>query len=364
MKLPHLTPGRLFGGDYRVLEPLAHGGMGSIYVVEQISTGRHRALKLMRPDLIQDKRSCERFIREARIGSRIDSAHIVDVIAAGVDEPTNTPWLVMELLDGENLYDYSIRSGPITPTRLLAIFGQLCHALQHAHDAGVVHRDLKPENIFLARSRRSDAEFTVKVLDFGIAKFVSGAMSTATQAIGTPLWMAPEQTDPSATITPATDIWPLGLIAFFLLSGREYWRVANSENPALQHVLAEVLTHPIEAASARSTTLEGAALPLSFDPWFARCVDRDPASRFENVTATLAALSRAFATPSPRVAPTVPMSAGSPVAPTQLMSPAEADTTTLRAKALATVRTWALGLLAVGIACIGVGALLLVFGNL
>ena len=98
-----LSPGSIFAGQFRIVRPLAKGGMGAVYVVEQAGTGRERALKLMHPILIADEKSVERFEREARVGSLIDSDHVVEVVAAGVDPKGPTPWLCMELLKGETL---------------------------------------------------------------------------------------------------------------------------------------------------------------------------------------------------------------------------------------------------------------------
>ena len=101
-----LAPGTRFAGEYTILRPLAEGGMGEVYVARQDSTGRERALKVMHPWLVEDPASRLRFEREARVGARIESAHVVDVVGAGIDEPTGLPWIAMELLSGETLYEY------------------------------------------------------------------------------------------------------------------------------------------------------------------------------------------------------------------------------------------------------------------
>ena len=175
-----LTPGSVFAADYRILRPLSGGGMGAVYAAEQISTGNLRALKLMHPHLVEDEALRRRFEREARVGSRIASDHIVQVIAAGIDEPTGTPWIAMEMLEGETLGAYVERRGALSKGEAAEIIRQLGHALGAAHAVGVVHRDLKPDNIFIASARRSGAELLVKVLDFGIAKVVAEAKPSAT----------------------------------------------------------------------------------------------------------------------------------------------------------------------------------------
>ena len=291
-RLVHLAPGDVFARDFRVVRPLNEGGMGAVYVVEQISTSNLRALKLMHPELVADARLRQRFEQEARIGARIKSDHIVQVVGAGVDEATQTPWLAMELLEGEDLAVLAARRGPLPPAEVHEIISQLCHGLGAAHAAGVVHRDLKPENVFLADARREGVPFTLKVLDLGIAKVVAEAQVTMTAAVGTPLWMAPEQTLAGAEITPTTDVWALGLIVFRLLTGFPYWVGANTESPSAITLLREVCIEPLAPATERAIRYACAdRLPFGFDAWFARCVVRDPRSRFANAAEARAELT-------------------------------------------------------------------------
>jgi len=280
--------------------------MGAIYVVEQVSTGKHRALKLMLPQLVADAALRKRFEQEARVGSLIESEHVVEVVGAGVDVATHTPWIAMELLVGDDLSQVVARRGAFAPSEVLFIFEQLCHAVGAAHRAGVVHRDLKPENIFLARSKRAGGEFTVKVLDFGIAKIVAEAKTTRTAAVGSPMWMAPEQTDGSKVGFPA-DVWALGLIAFHLLTGRFFWSAANAEETTVTQLLREILFEPIPPASARAEGFDAKlALPVGFDGWFARCVIRDPAARYPNADEAMGPLRAVLSGPSYAVAPMAP----------------------------------------------------------
>ncbi|MEI9948361.1 MAG: thioredoxin domain-containing protein [Pseudomonadota bacterium] len=285
-----LQPAAIFAGDFRVLRPLSQGGMGTVYVVEQISTGKQRALKLMLPQLVADPTLRKRFEQEARVGALIESEHVVEVVGAGIDTATNMPWLAMELLSGEDLSQFIAARGALNARDTLSIFEQLCHAVGAAHRAGIVHRDLKPENIFLARARRVGGEFVVKVLDFGIAKIAAEAKTARTAAIGSPMWMAPEQTDRSK-ISSATDVWALGLIAFHLLSGRYFWASANLEDTSVTELLREILLAPIGPASQRARELDARlSLPPGFDEWFARCVTREPLARFQNADEAMASL--------------------------------------------------------------------------
>jgi serine/threonine protein kinase len=285
-----LGPGTVVAGDFRILRPLNAGGMGAVYVALQISTHRERALKVMLGELATNDELKSRFVQEATIGSQIASDHAVEVVAAGIDPATGAPWLAMELLEGEDLAHFLAKSGPMSPAWVLDLFEQMTHALGAAHEHGIVHRDLKPENVFLARSRRANQSFMVKVLDFGIAKLLGAAKSSATAAVGTPLWMAPEQTQASHAIAPTADVWAMGLIAFRALTGRVYWRTATDPNASSMMILREVVFEPIGAASDRAREIGGAALPPGFDAWFARCVNRDPAGRFPDARAMHAEL--------------------------------------------------------------------------
>lgn len=262
---------------------LAEGGMGAVYVVEQLSSGAQRALKVLHPDLVRDARTREQFMLEARIGAQIDSGHVVDVIAAGVDEDTNLPWMAMELLEGEDLTDLIQRRGRLPLHEVGEIFDQLGDALAAAHSAGVIHRDLKPRNIFVARSRLRGMPFVVKVLDFGISKLLerSSVAVTVTRQIGSPLFMAPEQARAGAHLRRSTDVWPLGLLAYYLITGRHYWRSVEPEGVNLNALLMEITMAPIVAPGHRAEEqgLSG-LLPDGFDSWFLQCVHRDPERRF------------------------------------------------------------------------------------
>lgn len=298
-----LQPGVVVGRDYRVVAPLRSGGMGAVYVVEQLSTGSRRALKIMHPSIASDAPSRERFRQEARAGSRIESEHVVQVLAAGFDDQQGMPWLVMELLEGKDLAEELDEKGRLSPLEVLMIFEQLCHAVGAAHRASIVHRDLKPENIFLARAKSAHGGVSVKVLDFGIAKIVAEAQSSNTGAIGTPLYMAPEQTVAGESITPATDVWALGLIAFKLLTGTNFWKTARSEEPSSLMMLREVAIDPIPPARERARELGVEEyLPARFDRFFERCLTRTAQARFENAEEFFAGLRDAL---GGEVSPTV-----------------------------------------------------------
>lgn len=293
MATQHLQVGELIGGNYRIERALSEGGMGAVYIAEQLSTRKSRALKVMHSELVSSAKLRERFVQEAQIGARIHSDHVVEVIDAGVDESKGIPWLAMELLTGDTLADACAPDG-LSEADVLSIFTQLGHAVAAAHEGGIVHRDLKPENIFLATSKREDVPFTVKVLDFGIAKLLSDAHTRMTGAIGTPLYMPPEQMEAGRRIGPESDVWALGLIAFYMLTGRSFWLAGNEEHGNSMMVMREVTMLPIPLASQRAAELKVAdSIPSWFDSWFGRCVHRDIAARFPSAREMRAAMPRA-----------------------------------------------------------------------
>ena len=289
-----LTPGTIVAGDFRIERALSEGGMGAVYVVEQLSTGSMRALKVIRTELLHQQKLRQRFEQEAKVTSRIASDHVVSVVAAGIDPTLQLPWIAMELLQGQTLADVVRDRGALPPSGALGILTQLAHAMDAAHRVGVVHRDLKPENIFLAESRRSGTPYFVKVLDFGIARVIREAQGSHTDSLGTPLWMAPEQAGNGEAVGPKTDIWALGLIVFFLLTGKPYWLSAREDGTALS-IVKEVCLNPLAKASTRAMELEtGVTLTAAFDAWFAGCVAREQDARFPSAGAAVVALRKAL----------------------------------------------------------------------
>ena len=288
-----LKPGTVFANDYEVVRELSTGGMGTLYVVRQKSTGKQRALKLMLPTLVSDPTLRRRFEQEAKVGSLIESDHIVEVVGAGIDGASGVPWLAMELLKGEELSPRAILDAPGPLTVFHVVMRQVCHAVGAAHKAGIVHRDLKPANVFLAESKRAGETREVKVLDFGIAKIAADAASQHTAAMGSPTWMAPEQSE-KGNVTPAADVWSLGLIAYNLLTDRLFWRASEDPNGTVHQVMKEVLFDPIPLASQRAAEQGAPKLPPWFDAWFSHCVVRQAALRYQNANAAFAALETAI----------------------------------------------------------------------
>ncbi len=279
-ELLDLQSGDVFADAYRIVRPLRSGGMGRLYVVIQLATNKLRVLKLLADALVRREESRTRFLREARAAAAIESDHVVDVVTAGVDSMTNAPYIVMELLDGQDLCELVEEGGPVPFEDVRLILTHVGHALERAHALGIVHRDLKPENVFLAHPRRAQERFTTKVLDFGVAKLLGESTAAeGTQPVGSPLFMAPEQTDPHGRIAPQTDVWALGLLAYYLLTGTYYWTSA-SQDVAVPVLLREVCFDELPPASARAQDSLAPRLPNGFDAWFARCVSRDIDHRY------------------------------------------------------------------------------------
>jgi hypothetical protein len=275
-----LTPGTVVGGDFHIDAFHAEGGMGVVYRATQISTKLTRALKVMQPALGSGEELARRFEQEVRIGARVESDHVVQFVTSGYDPVLRVPYAVMEWVNGRELESIVESLGYLTVFQFTEVFQQLAHAVAAAHRSSIVHRDLKPGNVMLGPSRSSSSPLLVKVLDFGIAKLLD-TDRTSTRGMGTPLWMAPEQSGPNTRVTPATDVWALGLIAFYCLSGKSYWLAAHDAQASNMSLMREILIDPIEAPARRAHAL-GASFPPWLEAWFVRCIDRAPTQRYAN----------------------------------------------------------------------------------
>lgn len=204
--------------------------MGDVYEAEDTASGRRVAVKVIRADEEGlSEATVRRFQREAHAAMAVASEHIARVLDAGFDEDARAPYLVMELLPGEDLDAVLRRLGPLPPATALRIVGQACVGLAAAHEAGIVHRDIKPANLFLARGQEDDGRITVKLLDFGIAKVLAGtagglasaSLTSTGMMLGSALYMSPEQAQGLRGIDYRTDIWSLGVVLYAALTGRE-----------------------------------------------------------------------------------------------------------------------------------------------
>ena len=222
-------------GDFHLLRRLGQGGMGQVYLAEQHSLKRKVALKIMRPEVAGNAVSLQRFKAEAEAVARVNHANIVQVYAIG--EVQGVHFIALEYVEGRNLRDFVARKGPPEILQALSIMRQVAAALQRASEAGIIHRDVKPENILLTRKGE------VKVADFGLSRFFGGDQPSLhlTQsgiAMGTPLYMSPEQVE-GKTLDPRTDIYSLGVTCYHMLAGQPPFRGETSFQIALQHVQNE-----------------------------------------------------------------------------------------------------------------------------
>src|SRR5262252_8511628 len=307
MAVAALNEGDVFADRYRIVRELASGGMGAVYEVIHTVTERRCALKVMLSHTVEREKLRRRFLQESRLAAQIGSEYIVDVLDAGVDDETKAPYLVMELLEGEDLGQRLLRQGGLPRDEAVAYLWHVALALDRTHQAGIVHRDLKASNLFL--TRREDGTPLVKVLDFGVAKVLTMERSGEhrTQTVGTPIYMAPEQFRAEGRISPATDIYALGMLAYTLLVGVHYWTREHErcENP---FAFASIAVHgPQDSPSVRALR-EHVSLPPAFDDWFFRATSRWPQDRFPTATAAVAELAQALGVEVP-VAPSLPMAA-------------------------------------------------------
>jgi serine/threonine-protein kinase len=288
-----IPSGTILAGKYEVIRELGRGGMASVYEATNVDIGKRVAIKLLAGHLATSQTVVERFLREARAVTSIKSPHICDVYDSGrLDD--GTPFLVMELLEGESLYDAMCRDRQMSPGLTLAIVLQVSRGLAKAHEANIVHRDLKPENVFLTVD--DDGQLLVKILDFGLAKFYDpvevkgkgGKMARLTRdgaVFGTPAYMSPEQVRGQAAADHRADLWALACIAYECFTGTTVW----STDDGVAMTFAQIAT-----AQLPDPRTYRPDLPPSFTRWFHKALDRDIQKRFQDVKEFADELAFAF----------------------------------------------------------------------
>ena len=285
-----IAPGSMLVGKYRVVRSIGRGGMAQVYEALQLGLGKRVAVKVLNAQYSASPILTERFFREARAASAVKSPYIVDVYDSGrLDD--QRPFIVMELLDGESLYERLARKRRLTPAEVVAIAAHCAKGLAKAHAAGIVHRDLKPENIFLVQSEEG-AE-VAKILDFGLAKFYAAtdddeAVQRLTRdgaVFGTPPYMSPEQVRGQAGVDHRTDLWALGCIVYEALVGKPVWRTDQGVAMIFAAIASGDLPRP---------SVEHEELPSSFDRWFRKALARKPEDRFQAASEFSDALRDAF----------------------------------------------------------------------
>jgi eukaryotic-like serine/threonine-protein kinase len=310
-------------GKYKVLERIASGGMGSVYLCEHKFMRRRAAVKVLPTTKAGDPSSLERFYREARAVAALDHPNIVR--AYDIDQEANIHFLVMEYVDGSSLQDIVKKSGPMEPSRAAHYISQAALGLQHAHDvAGIVHRDIKPSNLIVDRAG------VVKVLDMGLARFFHDEDDLLTKkydesVLGTADYLAPEQALDSHSVDIRADIYSLGATLYFCLTGRTPF----SQGSVAQKLIWHQTRQPKPVNSYRSDVPEGMVAVLS------KMMAKDPAQRYQTpmeVAEALTPWTRKTIPPPPstempRLSPALSPNSSAAEAPPAPKSPVPSRTT-------------------------------------
>jgi eukaryotic-like serine/threonine-protein kinase len=290
-----LRVGDVIEGKYRVERVLGQGGMGVVVAARHLGLDELFAIKLLLPQVLGDATAVERFMREARAAARLKSDHVVRVNDVG-RLPDGAPFLVMELLQGQDLSQLVAERGALAPAHAIQYVLQACDAVAEAHGNGVVHRDLKPANLFL--THRLNGTPCIKVLDFGISKQMdptSPAMTKTSAVMGTPYYMSPEQMRSSKIADARTDIWAFGVILYELTTASVPY-----EGESVTEVVAKVLSEEPMPPSRRAN------IPLPLEQVILSCLVRDPNRRYQTVKALAQALSTLAADPAIQAWPPPP----------------------------------------------------------
>ena len=277
-----VTEARRFG-QYRLGEQIGAGGMGEVFLAEHELLKRPCAVKLIRPELVLAAGTIDRFEREVRINATLSHPNTVEIFDYGRTED-GTYYYVMEYLPGMSLGDLVERYGPLHPGRAVYLLRQVALALQEAHEAGLIHRDIKPSNIFAAR--RGGMDDVAKLLDFGLVRPAAPSSSTGTsderQILGSPLYMSPEQATSSRPIDARSDIYSLGAVAYYLLTGRPPF-----DAPSVIEAIAAHAKDPVVPPSQIRHDV-----PTDLDAVVLRCLAKDPMERFPDAENLEIALGR------------------------------------------------------------------------
>jgi eukaryotic-like serine/threonine-protein kinase len=277
----NVEAGQVLSGTLRFVRKIADGGMGSVWLAEHLVLNTEVAVKVLARPWAAMPSAATRFVREARITAKIRSPHVVRVLDCRCDE-SDEPYLVLELLRGENLEERVRRAGALSVFELLEVVAQTCEALTAAHEAGYVHRDLKPENVFLVAGRQP----FVKLLDFGVAKPTDDdeCIDADRLPAGTPQYMSPEHMFEPQDTDARSDLFSLGAVAYFALTGRSPFEADSLEG----------LYFAIDGGRFERPSELRPELPASLDPWFAKALAHDPGDRFQTAREMAEALRAAL----------------------------------------------------------------------
>lgn len=269
-------------GQYRLKRRLGSGGMGEVYLAEHQMMKRPCAVKLIRPEKAGDPRMLARFEREVRATAKLSHWNSIDIYDYG-RTADGTFYYVMEYLPGHNIGEIVEQYGTIPPGRAVYLLDQVCAALAEAHGIGLVHRDIKPANIFCAY--RGGVFDVIKLLDFGLAKPTmdgqnDAQLTMAGTVTGSPLFMSPEQASGEDTIDARSDIYSLGAVMYYMLTGRPPFNADNPLKVMIAHASQEVVP-------PRQINPE---IPAELEEIVLRCLEKDPEHRFQDIPSLRTAL--------------------------------------------------------------------------
>jgi serine/threonine-protein kinase len=274
-------------GQYRLKRKLGSGGMGEVYLAEHEMMKRPCAVKLIRPEKAGDPQMLARFEREVRATAKLSHWNSIDIYDYG-RTADGTFYYVMEFLPGHNVGEIVQDYGPIPAARTIYLMDQVCSALNEAHGIGLVHRDIKPANIFCAY--RGGVFDVAKLLDFGLAKpaaldgAAGGVQLTAEGTVtGSPLFMSPEQASGDDQLDGRSDIYSLGAVMYFMLSGQPPFMDENPLKVIIAHASQDVV--PLRRLNP--------AVSMELEEIVMRCLEKDPDHRFQDVMALQRALKDA-----------------------------------------------------------------------
>ncbi|HEY4105597.1 MAG TPA: serine/threonine-protein kinase [Polyangiaceae bacterium] len=277
--------GSVVSGKYKVDRLIGRGGMGAVFQATNLGIGKRVALKFLDQESAKNREASQRFQREAEAAGMAESAHIVQIFDSGTSE-SGLPFLVMELLTGEDLRARLRREGRLEVSAALRITSQVLRALVRAHAAGIVHRDLKPDNVFLC-ARDDDPSF-VKIVDFGISKVARarGAITLTNKGtvLGTAYYMSPEQAQSFHDIDGRTDLFSVGAILFEMLAGSP-----PHTGRTYEAVLIAICTQ--DAPDLRALVPE---IPVAVAALVKKALSREREHRFQSAEDFLGALSAAM----------------------------------------------------------------------